>query len=62
MKATTTSSKAEEAILDESDVLGPLMTWTGPTSDEEVRKMSDWVMARKVQLEKEKAHSVNQTE
>jgi hypothetical protein len=60
MKTSTTSSKAEAVLLEESDVLGPLMTWTGPKSDVEVQKMSDWVRSRKAELEKEKAYSVSQ--
>lgn len=44
------------------DPKGPMMHWEGDRSDEDVQWMSDWFLARKAELEKEKADSAAKTE
>ena len=38
------------------------MVWNGPRSEEDTEWMSNWALARKAELAKEKAQSIDKTE
>jgi len=59
------TSKQREETADEwefEDPTGPMMHWEGDRSEEDRQWMSNWFLARKAELEKEKANSVVKAE
>ena len=47
---------------DPEDPRGPMMHWEGDRSEEDRQFMSNWVIARKAELEREQAQSASKTD
>ncbi|MGG7665377.1 hypothetical protein [Dyadobacter sp. BHUBP1] len=62
MERTVKNRSYKEVSWEDEDPKGPMMVWNGPRSKEDVEFMSNWAMARKIELEKEKAQSAGKTD
>ncbi len=62
MEYVTKRRKDKADAWEDEDPKGPMMHWEGDRSEEDVQRMSDWFLARKAELAKEKAQSIDKTE
>ena len=62
MESISKGKNKKVDLWEEEDPKGPMMHWEGDRTEEDIQWMSNWFLARKAELEREKAHSANKAE
>jgi hypothetical protein len=62
MEPALKKGKRRAVLSEDEDSKGPMMVWNGPRSEEDIQWMSNWALARKAELEREKAQSADKAE
>ncbi|SDF75411.1 hypothetical protein SAMN04487996_112104 [Dyadobacter soli] len=60
MESISKKRNKQADLWEDEDPKGPMMVWNGERSEEDRQWMSNWFLARKAELEREKARSAGE--